>query len=132
MDEKEYENILKSCVKKNTPHIKLEKDQFCKFVYTVTTIARSAKYGGQRTPIVCSSFEFANEVVSENIGDIWETSYQLAVIESVIIDCLYGSSDGNKYWYIWEKNGDDDTYDGQYVPIEEPEEFKNIYGFGIG
>lgn len=130
MDEQEYENILKSCVKKNTPHIKLE-DDCTKYVYTITTFARSAKYGGQRTPIVCSSFEFANKVVSENIGDIWETSYQLAVIESVLIDCLYGSFDGNKYWYIWERNGDD-TYDGQYVPIEEPEEFKNTCGFGIG
>lgn len=129
-NEQEYENILKSCVKKDTPHIKLE-DDCTKYVYTITTIAKSNKYGGQRTPIVCSSFEYAVEVVSENNGDIWETTYNLAVIESVLIDCLYGSSYGERYWYIWERNGED-TYDGQYVPIEEPEPFKNTYGYGIG
>lgn len=132
MDEKDYEHILKSCVKKDTPHIKLEDDP-SKYVYTVTTIARSAKYGGTRTPILCSTFEYANEVVLENMGDIWETSYQLVVIESVMIDSLYGSCEGHQYWYIWEDGPDkEDSYSGGYVPIERPEEFKNVYGILIG
>lgn len=130
MDEKDYEHILKSCVKKDTPHIALEDDKN-KWAYTITTIARSAKYGGERTPILCSSFEIANEVVLENSGDIWEHSYNLAVIESVMIDALYGSVHGHKYWYVWDYDPDD-PYCGRYVPIEEPEYSKHTWGFGIG
>lgn len=130
MDETEYENIVKNCVKKDTPHIALEDDK-SKWVYTITTIARSVRYGGERTPIVCSSFEYANEVVSNNSGDIWEHSYNLVVIESVMLDALYGSVHGHKYWYVWDYNPDEPGC-GKYVPIEEPAYSKNTWGFVIG
>jgi hypothetical protein len=96
-------------------------------LYTVTTIAPSNRFGGTRTPVICNNFERAREIVEENEGDIWECSYYLAVIEAVIPNYLYGSSYiHERYWYRYNTDTE------RYEPIEMPERYENIYGFGIG
>jgi len=96
-------------------------------VFTVTTIARSPESGGERTPVVCESFDRARQIVETNEGDIWEYSYMLAVIEGVRLDYLYGSDEQPQFWYRWE-GGEE----GHYVPIETPPRLKNVVGWGIG
>jgi hypothetical protein len=91
-------------------------------LYTVTTIASSARYGGTRTPVICSSFERAHDMVTRNEGELWEYSYMLAVIEAIVPDRLYCNLE-EQYWYVWR--------DG-YVPIEVPEKYRQVCGFGIG
>ena len=123
--EKHFDEILKTCVKKSEPH---QRKSYDNNLYTVTTIAASSWFGGQRTPIICTSYDRATEVVLENEGDIFEASYMLAVIEGIQPNILYGNVIGEQYWYMWEGP----YHDGKYVPIEIPEEYKNILGFGIG
>lgn len=98
-------------------------------LYTVTTIAPiapSARYGGTRTPVVCSTFESAKSIVEKNKGDIFETTYRLAVIEAVVADWLYGGTLDEQYWYVWK--GDYES--GGYVPIERPKQFEGTIGIG--
>lgn len=106
-------------------------------LYVVTTIVdgypskESEKYGGKRSPVICSVLERAVQIVEHNLGDIHETDYTYAVIETIEADVLYGGfSKGMKeWWYKWE--GDRDT--GKYVSCEKPEEYRkpvNIVRFG--
>lgn len=101
-----YKEIVCSAVLKEEGHIQLEiPDNVQKHngrrLYTVTTIASSARYGGTRTVVVCSTFERAKEIVESNEGDIFEMSYYLVVIEAVVADWLYVAID-EQYWYVWE------------------------------
>jgi hypothetical protein len=99
------------------------------WIYTVTTLAGGQAYGGTRTVAACSSFEKADELIRGNYGDIFEHSYQLAVIEAVPLDSLYGGSfESETYWYAWF--GLAST--GGYVPILTPTEYADAHGFGIG
>jgi hypothetical protein len=129
--ERAYDAITQSVVFKDA-HVLLEDRRVSEIagdkLYTVTTIASSARYGGTRTPVVCKTFERAKEIVEENEGDIFEYSYMLVVIEAVMADTLYGGSTDEQYWYVWK--GDGET--GGYVPIERPKAYKNTVGFGIG
>jgi hypothetical protein len=94
-------------------------------LYVVATIAPSEKTGGTRAPVVCTSLERAKKIVETNEGDIWEFSYDLAVIETFIPDQLYSATD-ERHWYRWnlEKM--------RYMPIDCPEEYQNVSGFGVG
>jgi hypothetical protein len=122
LENPEYDEILASVVRKeaHTP------PALQGVVFAVTTIARSERFGGTRTPAVCMSFERAREIVETNEGDIWECSYMLCVIEAVIPDQLYGTNGDYQYWYFW------DMKEHRYVPIETPERYQNMFGFGIG
>ena len=103
-------------------------------LYSVTTIAPSARSGGTRTVAICRSFERACEIVETNEGDIWETSYQLVVIEALLPDALYGGSSHEQYWYRWHQpEHTEDPYEsGKYEPIEVPYFYEHTLGFGIG
>jgi hypothetical protein len=107
-------------------HLKDAKGMEGQRLYTVTTMASSARYGGTRTVAVCSTFEHAKEMVEENQGDIFELSYEFAIIEAVAVDWLYYILN-ESYWYVWEG---DQT--GAYKPIEVPEAYANTVCFGIG
>ena len=142
-EEVEFDNCVSNVIHKSTGHrqrrIKLHKANKPAFnkalfkmagrrLYTVTTIAASARYGGIRTPVVCDSFKAAKRIVELNGVGIYETTYQLAVIESIIPNWLYYSL-GEQYWYVWK--GSCET--GKYVPIEAPERYINSSGLsGIG
>lgn len=123
--EKAYDAIVASAVSKSA-HVPRELEARRK-LYTVTTIASSARYGGTRTPVVCTTFERAKAIVEDNEGDIFEFSYKLVVIEAVIADELYGGTLDEQYWYAW-KGGRTDAY----VPIERPQAYESTVGFGIG
>jgi hypothetical protein len=125
-EREQWLGILETCIVKPAGHIQVEGD--AKRLYTITTIARSDRYGGMRTPCICSSFDIARDIVENNSCDIYETSYMLAVIEAIIPDVLYGSLPAEQYWYLWI--GDYET--GKYIAVEPPDEFKNTTGFGIG
>lgn len=115
--------------------------------YTVTIFSRGRGYGGDRTPIVCSDFDSAKQIVEENRGDIWECSYDLCVISAFYLDCMYGvpwvekeflgpgiertyvddkgetriygqAMEEEEYWYVW-RGGDD----GHYAPCHRPSDF---------
>lgn len=115
-EEKAYDELLKTCVLKPEGHTRSSLDQG--YIFTVTTIAPSQRYGGTRTPMVCSSFDVAREYIENNIGDLYEYSYSLAVIEIIVVDHLYNGDIKDSYWYKWiDKIG--------YQAIETPESFKN-------
>jgi len=100
--------------------------------YSVTTIARNASFGGTRTVVICDSFEAAKEIVEKNRGDIFETSYMLAVIEAIAINRLYfyftTENGSEQYWYRWAG----DYMRGKYEPIEVPKPYAMIVGWGVG
>lgn len=128
-EERRYDEVVKSCVPKPCTHSQLPAPEgVSKRLYTVTTIAASARYGGTRTPVVCDDFEVAREIVERNAGDIFETSYRLAVIEAVVPNQLYGGTLDEQYWYRWD--GPYET--GRYVPVERPSAYEGTVGFGIG
>ena len=87
----------------------------------MSTIARSAAYGGTRTVALCD-WKHAKEIVERNMGDIFECSYMLAVIESVVVNTLYngiGHLDQEAYWYRWYGTSEK----GQYHPIVTPKAY---------
>jgi len=122
-EEKAYDELLKTCVLKSCGHSRLSLDDG--LVFTITTIASSQRYGGTRTPIICSSFERAKEYVENNYGDLFECSYSLAVIEVIALDHLYNGDIKDSYWYKWI---DDDGYRA----IETPEAYKDVTFQPIG
>ena len=125
--ERQYDDTVASCVEKPGGHVQWDKpDNVPVRLYTVTTIAASARYGGTRTVVVCDSFEAARAIVEKNYGDIWECSYMLAVIEAVAANQLYRHLD-EQYWYRWV--GD---RQGGYQAVERPARYRNVCGFGIG
>lgn len=132
--EKEYYEVVKSVVLKPEGHKKMDpppKPELPR-LYTVTTIACSARFGGTRTPVICSTFEKAAEMVENNDGDLYECSYRLVVIEAVVPDHLYTTLH-EQYWYVWVYNHKDSVNsEGSYKAIETPEVYKNIVGWGIG
>lgn len=126
-EEESYDEVLASCVLKPCGHVQKEKPADVETrLYSVTTIASSARYGGTRTPVVCDSFEAAREIVEGNHGDIWEHSYMLCVVEGHVPNRLY-SRLGEQYWYMWVGGRE-----GGYRPIEVPDRYRNSFGFGIG
>jgi hypothetical protein len=106
-------------------------------LYSVTTVVsgwpsrESQKYGGKRTPIICTSLRLAKRIVEENLGDIFETTYKYVVIETVFPNILYSFRQQSKYkqlWYRWEGR----YKTGKYVPCEVPIEYARTIGWGIG
>jgi len=130
--EKEFYEIVGNVVLKPEGHKKMDpplKPELPR-LYAVTTIACSERFGGTRTPVICTTFEKAAEIVEKNIGDIYECSYRLVVIEAVAPDRLYMNLQ-EQYWYVWVFSGKD-IHAGAYKAIESPETYKNIMGWGIG
>jgi len=129
--EKEFDAIVASVVRKAAGHVQSIPPPYAhgeKRLYSVTTLAASPRYGGMATPVICTTFKRACEIVEDNEGDLFETSYKLVVIEAFLADCLYSSVSGEQYWYVWEGNCED----GKYVPIERPEAYAMTCGWGVG
>lgn len=131
-EEVEFDRMVKSCKAKEKGHRqkpiptswgkhKVER------LYTVTTMAASARYGGKRT-VGVFDWKTANHIVKKNAGDIYEFSYKLVVIEGVIKNYLYAGLLNEAYWFKWF--GDAET--GGYKPIEVPEPMIGICNHGIG
>ncbi len=132
-EERAYDEIVRSVVTRDAHRQMPAPEDVLKHggqrLYMVTTIASSARYGGTRTVVVCSSFERAQKIVENNEGDLFECSYELAVIEATVDGWLYGGLIHEQYWYVWK----DGTGDGAYVPIEIPKAYVdqiNIGGIG--
>jgi hypothetical protein len=128
--EKAYDEVVRSVIIKDG-HRQAERPKEMaehggQRLYMVTTIASSDRYGGTRTPVICTSFERAKEIVETNEGDIFECSYMLVVIEAVVADWLYGGHLNEQYWYVWK--GDVET--GNYCPIERPKAFESTINIG--
>ena len=81
-----------------------------------------------RCVAICETIERARKIIVHNQGDIFEYYYQYAVIETKNTDELYCGFQQDQYWYEWQ--GDGAT--GKYEPIERPDKYKNIVGWGIG
>ena len=110
-----------------------------KVLYSVTTIVPgwpseiSKRYGGKRTPVICTSLRRAKQIVENNEGDIFETTYGYAVIDKVLPNVLYSFSGSVKegykeWWYEWEGT----HREGKYVPCSKPTEYIRTFGFSIG
>jgi len=124
--EKAYDTMLAACVYK-AEHVQApETDTNKGRLYTVTTIASSARYGGVRTPVICDSFARAKEIIESNEGDIWETTYNLIVVEGILPNMLYGGDLQERYWYKYDHEA------GAYRPIECPPGREDIQGYAIG
>ena len=95
------------------------------FVVTVFEMNESlAKIDEERTPYFKYTFKDAEEVVLNNIGDIWETCYDYAVINE-INNCFYPCLISRKFYKF-------NKLTNSYKPIDEPEYFKNTIFCGIG
>lgn len=103
-------------------------------IYTITTIEKlkpDDRYYCQQGDTRCVGFyydmESAEEAVIENRCDIFECLYDYAVIEQTP-QGVYGTSSSEYKRWFYKYDHDNN----KYVPIEEPECVKHIYGFGIG
>jgi hypothetical protein len=124
-EEKAFDVLLTKCVWKEGRHKKQPLPKHFRKVrrlYTVTTITSSQRFGGVRTPAICTTFKLARDFVERNAGDLFECSYSLAVIEAVAADTLYTYLD-EVYWYMWEPS-EDPEYTGRYREIEVPPGFE--------
>ena len=94
-------------------------------MYFITTIQfKNGIEEDRRCVGYFKSFEEAERIVLNNIGDIEETIYNYCVIEN-IPEGIY-QYDQNAKWYKF-----DDLVE-MYKPCEPPEELHNVVGFGIG
>jgi RNA ligase (TIGR02306 family) len=123
--EREYMKIVSRAQRKSNQHAPSGPPDGETWIWAVTTLAQSQRCGGTRTPVICSTFKQATEIVDNNHGDIYEHSYLLVVIEAIRVDRLYGAVLGESFWYAW-------FADEGYKPIETPEEFRNTFGHGVG
>lgn len=88
------------------------------FISTIDTVDDDTRCVGY-----FSSFADAEKVVLNNICDIWETCYDLVVIEH-IQEGLY-QYDPHAKWYKWNTD--------KYERINgKPNKYKNQIGFAIG
>ncbi len=133
--EAEFDRMLARCRRKRGGHVQLPppkttanaKRYKMTRLYAITTIAALPRYGGTRTVVICDDFSKARRIVEENHGDIYETSYDLAVIEATIANWLYRPIH-EQYWYRWygtrEKGG--------YQAIHVPPGYEGTCAFGVG
>lgn len=100
------------------------------YIYTVTTMDNLEPRNCIRIPVAFSTMGDAMLCIEENWCDIFETSYDYAIIEKIRLNMIYPQTDKGfeEYWYKWE--GDYET--GNYNPISKPAELKNVLGFSIG
>jgi hypothetical protein len=129
-EEKRFDAIVESCVFKTHEHAQMPAPkevakQKGVRLYTVTTMSGSARYGGTRTVTVCDNFQRAKEIIEKNEGDLFETTYQLAVIDTIVAGWLYYVID-EQYWFCWVG----DAKDGCYKAIERPAAYENMIGVG--
>lgn len=91
-------------------------------MYFVTTI------DNDRTRCVgyFKNFNKAEEIIINNVGDIYEDGYYKWAIIEKIEEGLY-QHDLKPIWYEWDKDL------GQYKKLAKcPAEFKNLVGFSLG
>lgn len=97
-------------------------------IFTVTTIEKLTPVDAIGNSRCVGWFETeldAREVVENNYGDIWEYSYQYAVIEKMAIG-LYPHPE-KEIWYEWDNDRK------RYIELpEKPDAAKNMVNFGIG
>ena len=82
--------------------------------------------GDQRTWGYYSEHEKAVQALHKNMGDMWEYSYDYAVIEQIGEGICAYADPKNRQWFKYdqERKG--------YFEIEEPECVKHIVNFAIG
>jgi len=102
------------------------------YIYTITTFQRLNKmgnFGSIRCVGYYTNFEDAKNAVENNWGDIFETTYNYALIEEVRPG-LYPMA--LKRW-LYKIETDENNYIGSiYIPINEPNYFKTVINFAIG
>ena len=94
-------------------------------MYFITTVQiKDEQLGYTRCIGYFKTFEKAEYIVLNNVGDIEETIYNYCVIEN-ILDGIY-QYDQNAKWYKF------DNLNEVYKPCEKPKELNHLVGFGIG
>lgn len=98
-------------------------------MYFITTLQIQNKLdnlvlGDKRCIGYFETFDEAENIVLNNIGDIEETIYNYCVIENIPAG-LY-QYDQNAKWYKFN------NVEEVYEPCEKPKELKHYVGFGIG
>jgi hypothetical protein len=131
----EFDRRVEACRRKRGGHVqarlvlpKAHKKYKATRLYSITTIASLPRYGGTRTVVICDDFKRARTIVEENRGDIFETSYRLAVIEPTMANWLYYHLPEKPYWYRWY--GTHAT--GSYKAIHTPPGYEGVVCFGVG
>ncbi|MCI8397739.1 MAG: hypothetical protein HFJ52_09125 [Clostridia bacterium] len=89
-------------------------------MYFVTTLCNVDE--DKRCVGYFKTFEEAENIVLNNIGDINETIYDYAIIEN-IPEGLY-QYDQNASWYQWNN--------GKYEKINKPDVYNHLVGWAIG
>jgi hypothetical protein len=92
-------------------------------IYTVTTLhLKEQEFGASRTVAWYPDLEDAIKCVIENWGDIFETSYTYALIET-LSPGLYPRVVQER-WFEWREDG--------YKRCERPEPLHGVVSFSIG
>ena len=79
--------------------------------------------GNARTVGFVETLEKAGEILLNNVGDLWESIYQYAVIEDISPGIYSVPEDRCFFKFDEDRQG--------YYPIEEPEELKNVAVFAF-
>lgn len=135
--ERGYHEAEERAVIKPGGHVEMPDESGRKRLYSVTTIAAAAKYGGTRTVMICDSFERARDALTKNAMYWWEHSYAFAVIESFYLNAAYGGFgfQRQQYWYVfaWDRSAPPGEYpDARYEAIEKPAFFEYHGEFAVG
>ena len=93
------------------------------FIYTITTMKENGR--GTRTPGYFFSLETAKRYLEENVGDLFEGTYDYAVIEKVYPG-IYAIEGRVEWWYQFDMEKD------SYVGIDKPDKFQRAVCWGIG
>lgn len=94
-------------------------------MYFITTLQiKDGQQKSSRCIGYFKSFEEAEHIVVNNVGDIEETIYNYCVIEN-IPEGIY-QYDQDAKWYKFN------DLDEVYKPCEKPKELNSFVGFGIG
>lgn len=113
------------CINTDCPFKKCERHQHhLKKIKDKSQMVSIADFGGTCSPCFRYTFEDAEEVVKNNMCDIWETCYNYAVIHEIGPELYPHYHSKTYYKYNREING--------YEPIEEPECLKHMDFCGIG
>ena len=100
-------------------------------IFTITTVpngALSDTLGDTRTVGYFPTREEANAAVLDNSMDMQEGRYMYAVVERSLPGVYNYQCE--EQWYEW--GHDQESGQDSYAPIEKPEKFRRVVGWGLG
>lgn len=122
----EFEEDLEKKLKYFGRHIIQDRRDETPIYVVITVRVNDIKEWTTRAVGWFPTFEEAKEIITDNIGDIYEAGYYKYALIEQTPPGLYSWK--QEWWFEWEG----DFQDGKYEPIEKPELFEHVVCFGLG